>query len=227
MFEVDAIQATDLGERVAAQLRRLIISGSIAPGTRLVEQSLSDMFDVSRGPIRDALKTLQTEGLVDTRRRAIYVIGLDDRRISELYSVRHALESLALREAVARVGAAGWGDFQQPLLEMRASADRTDPESFAVADLEFHSRFYEAADNRLLSTMWNQIRPTFVVLLQITNARDADLHPAAESHAVILERAGEGDADAALRELTVHLDDARQRLIEAHREVLQRAEAAR
>src|SRR5690606_30995658 len=64
-----------LGAEVAQTLRRLIISGQLAPGTHLVEAALAERFEVSRGPIRDALRVVEAEGLVESRRRGVFVIG--------------------------------------------------------------------------------------------------------------------------------------------------------
>ena len=88
-----------MGEQISHRLRVDIISGAIGNGTHLAEDSLAARFDVSRGPVRDALRQLESEGLVENRRKRLYVSfrGLPD--IEELYSLRENLESMALRLA--------------------------------------------------------------------------------------------------------------------------------
>lgn len=219
MYEVAPVQLADLGSQVAGELRSLIVRGDMPPGTRLVETALASLFDVSRGPIRDALRTLQSEGLIEVRKRNAYVRGLKDEDISELYSLRSSLESLAVRMTSENRATVTWAPFDRAVDAMRAAADRSDPEAFAVADLEFHTHLYEASEHKRLAAMWAQILPTFSELLKVTIAQDADLHPSADSHATILQFCRSGDVDAVLGELTAHLEQARDRLTNAYRQV--------
>lgn len=74
-----------LGLHVLSSLRRLIITGEIATGTHLIEAQLSESYAVSRGPVHDALKKLETEGLVESRRHGVFISGLSVDDIEELY----------------------------------------------------------------------------------------------------------------------------------------------
>ena len=73
-----------LGEKVAEALRSLIITGQLAPGERLVEGVLAEQFGVSRGPVREALTELVSEGLIESSRRGAFVIGMTEVDIREL-----------------------------------------------------------------------------------------------------------------------------------------------
>src|SRR5437763_11279132 len=91
-----------LGEEVAQMLRRAIISGELDSGTHLVESVLSERFQVSRAPIREALRELESEGLVESRKRGVYVKALTLQDVWELYDLRKMLEGAAVELAVAR-----------------------------------------------------------------------------------------------------------------------------
>ena len=80
-------------------LRRAIIGGELEPGTHLVESALSERFGVSRAPIRDALKELEGEGLLEPRRRGVYVKALTGEDVWELHNLRQTLEVAALELA--------------------------------------------------------------------------------------------------------------------------------
>lgn len=227
MPDVDnlAIKREDsLGERVAHELRVQVISGRLRPGTHLVEGQLAERFDVSRGPVRDALRRLEAEGLVASQRRGVYVTGLDAEDVEELYTLRESLESLALTLAMDKARDADWARSQACVERMRQAADRADARLFAEADLDFHSRFYELSGHRRLIAVWEQYRPTFAVVLDITNAQDVDLHSPAENHAALLGAARRGDREAALAALRAHLGDARDQLRSALRDDRSRAE---
>ncbi|WP_405970627.1 GntR family transcriptional regulator [Streptomyces sp. NBC_00988] len=213
MFGVPPIQQqASLGDHVVRELRAMIINGSLPPGTHLVESRLSEEFGVSRGPVRDALRQLEAEGLVESRGRGLSVIGLHDEDIDELYSLRGSLESLALRRSCARLSGTQWDVLNEHLDAMREAADRRDAAGFAVADLEFHSRFYELSGHRRLRSVWQHYLPTFTVLLQVTTAYDDDLHPSAESHLLLLNLVRSGQVEEAVTELSGHLLGASQRL---------------
>ncbi|GAA0905159.1 MULTISPECIES: GntR family transcriptional regulator [Streptomyces] len=216
---VRQVRQLPLGERVAHQLRVLIVTGQLEPGTHLVEGALAGRFDVSRGPIRDALRLLEAEGLVESRRRGVYVTGLSEDDVDELFTLRESMETLALTRAVERAGKLDTDALDSLVTAMREAADRGDPAAFAQADLAFHSAFYSLAGHRRLAAVWEQYRPVFGVILDVTNTQDRDLHPAAEAHADLLRAIRSRDVAEATSLLSSHLLGAGDRLRTALRQV--------
>ncbi|MDA3625728.1 GntR family transcriptional regulator [Saccharopolyspora sp. WRP15-2] len=216
---VRQVRQLPLGERVAHQLRVLIVTGQLESGTHLVEGALADRFDVSRGPIRDALRLLESEGLVESRRRGVYVTGLGEDDVDELFTLRESLETLALTRAIERAGKHDIDVLNSLVTAMAEAADEGDPAVFAQADLEFHSAFYALAGHRRLAAVWEQYRPVFAVILDVTNTQDRDLHPAAEAHADLLHAIRSGDVAQATSLLSSHLLGAGNRLQAALRQV--------
>jgi GntR family transcriptional regulator, gluconate operon transcriptional repressor len=208
-----AIQHVSLGDQVAHDLRLRIVRGQLAPGVHLVEDLLAEEYDVSRGPIRDALRRLAAEGLVDdSRRKGIFVTGLTETDVDELYSLREALETLALRLAMERAGPEGWQPLAGLVEEMRKAADYHDAATFARADLDFHGHIYMLSQHSRLIAAWRQYRPTFAAMLDVTVSHDHDLHEPAEDHARLLAVAERSEPDLAISELRTHLMGAHRRL---------------
>ncbi|ATE53943.1 MULTISPECIES: GntR family transcriptional regulator [Actinosynnema] len=203
---VSPVRQPPLGELLLAQLRVLIVRGELASGTHLVEGWIAERFDVSRGPVRDALRQLEVEGLVETRKRGVHVRGLTDEDLVELYSLRGALEELAVRETIARSGDADWAPLDDALARMRRSAEVGDAAGFVAADLDFHLGFCGIGGNRWLTSTWSLHRPLFSAVLEITNT-DRDLGPIAQDHADLSAVVRSGDVARALAELRAHLDD--------------------
>lgn len=207
--------APALGRHVLDHLRRLIILGELAAGTHLVESQLSETFEVSRGPVRDALRQLEIEGLVESRRRGVFVIGLTPDDIDELYQLRHILEAHAVRlcmggepTTLARV---------RPIVDrMKRAAEQADSAAFAEADLDFHSAFYTFSGNRRLDSVWQQYRPTFADMLTLTNAEDRDLSPTYSDHVDLLDAITAGNERQALRLLHDHIEGSRRRMLTAY-----------
>ncbi|MFD3686109.1 GntR family transcriptional regulator [Nocardiopsis sp. NPDC058631] len=212
MSEILPIKQRALGEKVASELRRLIITGRYAPGTSLVEGHLAEQFDLSRGPIRDALKTLASEGLIDTNRRSATVVGLGGDDIDELFSLRGSLEQLALEIGLGRDRAGLTQGLRAPLEQMRRAREERDPDAFTTADVRFHSVFYDVAGHRRLADVWAQYRPTIEVLLLASNERYEDLGPSVRAHEILAGLVESGEPEAVLDELRGHLDNARLRL---------------
>lgn len=210
-----APSAPKLGEHVARELRRAIISGSLGHGTHLVEAHLSQMFDVSRGPVRDALQRLTEEGLVESRRRGTYVRGLSIEDIEELYSLRQLIERDALRRCM-NVDGPDFSSARSALGRMRDAFEAGDAGEFARADLDFHSAFYSIAGHGRIESIWLQYRPTFAGMLEVTNAEDRDLAPTFHDHEVLLDAViARREADA-LALLEDHLEGSRRRMLSAY-----------
>lgn len=205
-----------LGSQVVDHLRRLIITQQLAAETHLVEAQLSESFAVSRGPVRDALRQLEAEGLVQSRKRGVFVVGLTHADIDELYVLRALLEEQATRMCATRTTALNFASAHTALRAMRAAADEQDPIAFAMADLDFHTCFYTLCGNRRLAAVWQQYRPTFAGILSVTNAEDSDLHPTLDDHRDLLRAVESGDEEQAVLLLRTHLDGSRARMTAAY-----------
>lgn len=102
--EVISIPRASLHEQVAQRLRQMLVEGQIAPGAKLNERELSELLQVSRTPLREAIKMLAAEGLVELLpNRGAVVRGPSAREIREAYEVRAELEGLAARLAAERI----------------------------------------------------------------------------------------------------------------------------
>ncbi|MBT2483844.1 MULTISPECIES: GntR family transcriptional regulator [unclassified Microbacterium] len=203
-----------LGAQVAQVLRQRIVRGDLAPGARLTEEALAEEFAVSRGPIRDALTQLSFEKLVEVQRpRGVYITGLTRDDVDQLYSLRGALEQLALSRAMRVEDDARWGAMAAAVTRMGEAADAGDHAAFVTADLEFHSEIYALADHPRLHGAWDQYSPTFAALLEVTINHDEDLHESASDHARLMEVMRVGEPAEAAAVLSAHLDGARDRML--------------
>lgn len=206
-----------LGAQVAQLLREQIIRGDIPADTHLVEDHLAEAFDVSRGPVRDALRLLDAEGLVESRRRGVFAVGLSADDIHDLYALRQSVECLAVDLAMSRASAGGWQRAGRLVDEMEDAARRDDHEAFAEADAGFHTLLYELSEHRRLAAIWAQYSPILTTLLRVTVLRDADLAASAADHRRLLELIANGDAAAAAAETRNHIGRSRDRMIESYR----------
>lgn len=145
--------------RVAAALRNQILDGVRTPGSRLVERDLAAELGVSRLPIREALQTLDAEGLVTLRPRSWAVVRTftpDD--ITDLNDVRAAFEVLAFRLAAQRHTPAGLAELRRDLAIELAAAHAGDAITARRAAADFHQTVIGLAGNALLSEIEQSLR---------------------------------------------------------------------
>lgn len=139
---------------VSDELRRLVITGELPPGTRIVEDRLAARLGVSRNPVREALQALAAEGFVDILpRRGAVVAQVTQEQAEDLFDVRAALEPLAARLAARRSDAAGHERLHDVLARARAATDRGALDELAACNTEFHSLVVELSGNDYLALL--------------------------------------------------------------------------
>ena len=144
---------TNFQERVADGLRQMIISGELAPGDALSEVTLAETFGISRTPVREALKQLQIEGLVEVRSRVgTFVAAPSRREINELFEMKQLLEGAAARLMAARGDIPELHAMKANIAEADAAVAAGETERYAELVHEFHEILIAGADNGKLAT---------------------------------------------------------------------------
>ncbi|WP_206832555.1 GntR family transcriptional regulator [Alicyclobacillus fructus] len=220
-MERDLGGAKRLGEAIADVLRREIVYGEWPAGYVLSENVLARRFGTSRSPVREALRQLAYEGLIELSRSGARVLGLDLGDAGELYDVRSLIEQFAAarvcerprpeRESLARLLAS-------IVSTMEETVRRKDWKAFSDLDLAYHEAIVRAADHRRIMRLWEDIR----CLLQLTLALvmrkrmqrgDADMRGALAQHRALSEAVLAGDGEWVKRVIQSHVDESR-RLLE-------------
>ena len=143
-----------LRDRVVTELRRRIADGAYAQGERLTEDRLADDFGVSRNPVREALRVVETEGfIVVVPHRGAVVAALDDRAIRDLFAVRERLEPLAAGLAAERATPSDVAALRDLLEHANAATLADDTEALAWLDGDLHLRVVEISRNRWLTSV--------------------------------------------------------------------------
>lgn len=145
------------GRLVADRLRERILGGDLAPGTRIGQDALAAEFHASRIPVREALKTLEAEGLVTIRPNSgAWVAELDAEEFDQIYRLREQVEALAIQESIPHLTAAQITRLRE-LAEAVAAAPTS--EDFLSLDREFHLASYAGARfpllHELVERFWN------------------------------------------------------------------------
>jgi DNA-binding GntR family transcriptional regulator len=203
-----AISAPSLVDLVARELRALVVSGEVQPGERLVEERLTERFGVSRPPLREALRILEQEGLVQRlpRRGAIVTpLAADD--VREIYSLRWALERLALELALPLEDAARLEPLREAVEAMRSAGDR---QALLESNWRFHLALVSLPGHRRLLAAYEsllaQLRLCMAMNLRFREQVTGDPADSVRRHERLLELIAAGEPAAVLREIEAHGD---------------------
>jgi len=122
------LTAATIPEQVAKHLGQAILAGQYAPGEQIKEQAIAELFGISRGPVRDALRVLQAQGLVEiSPRRGAFVVELQLNDVIDIFNIRSALLSLAVRYLAINPDKAALAPLRERLAELRKLGRQAEP----------------------------------------------------------------------------------------------------
>jgi len=204
-----------LTDDVADAIRESILSGKLRGGDRLIEDELAATLQVSRGPIRQAIFRLEQEGLVvhQTHRGAtVAPVSIED--AAEIYSLRLALERLAVSGACDRATAEDFAPLDAILLMFRSSPRETmTRRRVAELDIDFHDALFRAAHHARLYKAWEGLRSQIFVFLLLRDGLPADFSTSwYADHAKLLALVRDRTKQAAIACIAEHIEGAYERL---------------
>ena len=156
---LNEIPQTSLRIRVANAIRDAIIEGDFKPGEKIPEKELAEELGVSRTPVREAIRILEQQGLVEVRPKyGTFIANLDWQEAHDSLSVRAALEQLAVQQTMERLSPEEWDElcarFQAVVDQMLDAEKRGDSVRSAELDIEWHTLLIDSAQNECLSRTW-------------------------------------------------------------------------
>lgn len=205
------LQVPTLVEAVVGQLRRLIVSGELKPGERLVEERLTARFGVSRPPMREALRVLERDGIVEGRqRRGFVVASMTAEDVREIYSLRFALERMAVELGVPVAQQEALEPLRRAVDDIRKAVRRGQQNEVVSANRAFHTALIALPGHRRLMATWDSLQLQMSMCMAFNlRLRQRLQHDAGESlrrHEVLLSLIEAGDPRAVVRELEHHGD---------------------
>lgn len=208
-----------LADDVVDRLRNAIFHGSFKPGEALREEQLAAMLDVSRGPVREALVQLEREGLVIVRRhRGATVARLSRSDLEDVYSLRLALERLAIQRAARLATEQDFAAMEAVLIDFDIALSRGPSEKeIAELDVRFHDLIYQAARHQRLYDCWANLKAQIYIFLLSRNVVDPDFREiTVKSHAALLDALRTRDETRATTEIEDHLRGAYDRVVRGY-----------
>lgn len=211
------LQSSSLASVVQGELERLILSGELAPGTKLTEMTLATRLGVSRGPLREAFRMLEEAGLVRTEKnRGVYVRDIPIDEAVEIFDLRAAMDELVGRQLAERITPAQLKEVRGLVDAMERAVKAQDARGYHLLNLQFHDRLVEMAGNRKLCAIYRKLIKE-LSLFRRMNLADAWLMPvSAGEHRGIVKAIASGDAEAAGRAMFEHVMESKERTVANH-----------
>jgi DNA-binding GntR family transcriptional regulator len=217
--EVISIPRAALHEQVAQRLRQMLVEGRIAPGAKLNERELAELLNVSRTPLREGIKMLAAEGLVELLpNRGAIAVSLSEADVLNTFEVMAGLEAQAGELAAERITPAELAEVQAMQFEMMAAYTRGDLSAYYAINSRIHTAISAAAKNPVLTTVYKQVNARLQALRFRSNQDGEKWKRALKEHEKMVEALAARDGAAMREVLLMHLRNKRDVVLEQLRE---------
>lgn len=210
-----AITKQSLPDVIANDLRERILSGELAEGETIRQEALAEEYDVSRMPIREALKRLNAEGLVqwaNNRGGSVTKHSLDE--IGEIFDLRILIEVDLFRRAIPNMGPREFARCDEILKQMEASYDENDVGKWGILNYQYHSALYAASQRKLTNELLDRVNLQSDRYVRMHLSVMKQREPAKKEHRDLLRLAREGNVDQACEVLARHIRRTKEQLLE-------------
>ncbi|TRW96006.1 GntR family transcriptional regulator [Paracoccus sp. M683] len=214
--EFSTLPRSDLVSQVGAALTDAVLSGRIEPGQRIPESVIAREMGISRAPVREAARQLESAGLlVAIPNRGFFVREINARAMDDLYELRLAIESAAIVRLASQAGDRGMPRLRACLKRLHDTADEDAPQAqVAAADLAFHRAICEASGNERLLAAFDQIAAEVQMGLVLIGCIYGDADRVAETHRPLLDAIAAGDVEQARAAIEEHIGTARRLVVQ-------------
>lgn len=211
---------------VADDLRRRILAGEFKGGTQLRQDALAKDYDVSRIPVREALLTLESEGLVEFHaHRGAFTTELSVTKIRELFELRILLETYVLRHAITKLTEADLRKAEDILRKYdEALNSGGEIDNWSEYNYAFHLALYEPAELPETLSLISQLNTKSDRYIRMQLLYTQEIEKAEREHHALLDLARQGEADQACELLKTHIQEACEGIVELLEERARHAE---
>ena len=201
-----------LSNSLLGKLQKDILTGKLKPGDKLTEQELCKAYGVSRTPVREALRQLEADGLVENiLNRGAFVVGMSEQDYEDMFELRKAYEVQAVKWAIERITEEEMDRLEETFEFMEFYTLRNDIDKMLTINSGFHQVIYEASHNRMLKKLLSSYQ-NYLKYTGIESAYDDDyLTTVLEEHRAIFKAFKDKDVKAGTLAMEMHIDRARER----------------
>lgn len=205
--KIEPMTEATLRQRVVTKLKTLIVSGELEPGQRLTETKLATALNISRAPLREAIRELVDIGLlVSLPYKGLFVKSVNRNDLEEIYSLRTSLEKLAFEQCWDKRTAASCEELinrNQALIDI---IDQDEAPLLAIEqELKLHSWSFELSEHKLLQQAWERMIPNLQIYFTLHQRAHNRRGPVRNAHEEYVQLACGDDLNAMLEHLNQHM----------------------
>lgn len=215
-----------IAARLAMVIREYILQfrAGFEPGERIDIQELATEFDVSTTPVKEALKRLEANGLVEVRaRRGVFVCILSQRDVEEIVTIRAALEQLAVRLCGGHVAPEHLAALERSYAACEALITVGNMDEYRRADMDFHRLLVEVGNNKRLVALYQVLLEQSQAALAFTPRTPQNIWDSLQEHRQLLDVLRAGDLDVIEAEIVAHWERSKARIVAGYAAYLREA----
>lgn len=206
------INNAPLSNSLLGKLQKDILTGKLKPGQKLTEQELCREYDVSRTPVREALRQLETDGLVENiLNRGAFVVGMTEQDYEDMFELRKAYEIQAVKWAIERITEEEMDKLEETFEFMEFYTLRNDVDKMLTINSGFHQVIYEASHNRMLQKLLSSYQSFLKYKGMEAVYQDDYLTTVLEEHRAIFKAFKDGNVKEGAQAMERHINKARER----------------
>ncbi|QIL83027.1 phosphonate utilization associated transcriptional regulator [Diaphorobacter sp. HDW4A] len=210
------LQSSSLPMLVQEEIERLIMTGELPVGSRINESDMAARFNTSRGPVREALRSLEEAGLLRTEKnRGMFVREISFEEADEIYELREALEEVIGRRVSRAITPDGVARLKAMIDAMRVAAEAESLEQYAQLNLQFHDILLDTAGSKKLTETYQRLIKELSLFRMRALDGGGGLRVSVDEHNHIVDAIASGDADLAAKTMRQHVADSRNRMHKA------------
>lgn len=212
VVQVKSRRSESLSSLVAEELERMIIRGELQAGDRINESALAEMLSISRGPIREACRSLEKSNLVKVvTNRGVFVREMSVAQAAEVYDVRAHLFGLAGRLAAKRISLREIAELRAKVAEMQNAQDI---DTYYPLNVDFHARLVELSGNKRVAELYTALSKELHLFRRRGLVEHDSMGLSNQEHVQIIEALRNHNSDLAERTMNAHILAGKARLLE-------------
>lgn len=208
-------RSISIADQIFEQLERDILSGRYARGEILSEMGLAKQLGVSRTPVREAIRRLEQENILQETGRGLLVVGISQEDMLDMYDIRLQIEGLAARRAAARITDGDLAAMRETLDLQRFYIEKgaeTNSDQIKNLDSQFHEQLYSASGSKAYCDTLLSLHKKITKFRRASVSKSSRALHSLEEHEAIYHALAAHDGDAAARAATEHAAQARDRI---------------
>ena len=213
---LEKVKRESVAQKIYEKIKERILNGDVPFGAHLYENKLAEQLGTSRGPIREALRQLEADGLVEVRPNiGTFVHTLTIEEVTEIYTVRSLLEGYIVKIAAEKATRVKVEKLQQIMESAAKAASDGNLQETVKYDFDLHRQIWKIADHKILFDLLNRLEWRVRMLITLQAPLFTELIDSIQDHAMIVDAIAEGDGEKASELVQEHIREAGALIIES------------